>query len=95
MPKEEEQQKSIFKKFIPKNFTEKVGSGVTAIFLVFLLIWWVIGWIAVLSSIVCLGFSGSVTEKAVGFIFACTFMGPLFFVYLYYNKNYCRKIYTK
>lgn len=78
-----------------KKEENPLKSAFSVVMFIIFIIWWSIGWIAVLSSLVCLGFSGSITDKTVGFILAWTLMGPLFFIYLYFNKNYCRRTINK
>ncbi len=58
--------------------------------LIFLIIWMIIGIIAFITSIVCFGYSGSMTEKVIGLLLALIF-GPFYFLYFYLNKNYCGK----
>lgn len=57
------------------------------------ILWFLIGlvWAAsLITSLVCIGKSGTAAEKAIGVILAFL-LGPLFFfVYLYFNKAYCR-----
>jgi hypothetical protein len=59
-------------------------------FINFIIIWVILGIIAFITSIVCFGFSGSISEKVIGFILALLF-GPFYFLYFYLNKNYCGK----
>ncbi len=56
--------------------------------LIFLIIWMILGIIAFITSIVCFGFSGSITEKILGLVLAILF-GPFYWLYFYFNKNYC------
>lgn len=51
--------------------------------------WMVAGIIAFLWSIVCFGKSGTAVQQVVGLLLAL-FTGPIFFLYLYSVKNYCR-----
>ena len=71
--------------------------GKRAIFvLLFLGIWGIAGMIAFFVSIFCMFKSGTITEKAVGFLLA-VILGPLYFIYFSFNKNYCgnKKINSK
>ena len=53
---------------------------------------WVVGGIAALvMSLVCFGFSGTMTEKIVGLALAF-FLGPLYFIFYAFNKDYCRSL---
>lgn len=57
---------------------------------IFLIIWIIIGIIAFIVSLFCFGFSGSTTEKIIGLLLAI-FFGPFYFIYFFFNKNYCGK----
>lgn len=51
--------------------------------------WVVAGIVAFLWSIVCFGKSGTAVQQIVGLLLAL-FTGPIFFLYLYSVKKYCR-----
>jgi hypothetical protein len=53
---------------------------------------WVLGGIgALVMSLVCFGFSGTMTEKLLGVALAF-FLGPLYFLFYAFNKDYCRNL---
>lgn len=56
---------------------------------VFLFLWTLLGLIAFIYSLYCFGKRGSALDKAVGLILA-VLTGPLFFLYLYVNRRYCK-----
>ena len=69
-------------------------SGVGIVILIFGIIWFVAGLAAFITSLVCFGRSGETSDKVIGLLLAI-FLGPLapfYFVYLGFNKRYCRKI---
>ncbi len=57
---------------------------------IFVIVWIILGIIAFITSIVCFGFSGNITEKVLGLVLALLF-GPFYFLYFYLNKKYCGK----
>ena len=67
-------------------------AGVTFViaFWIFFLIWALLGFIAFIYSIYCFGRTGDTLEKIVGLLLAI-FFGPLYFVFFYFNKGYCKK----
>jgi hypothetical protein len=70
------------------TFLEKLGGSV----MLLVVIAWVVGGIAALvMSLVCFGFSGTMTEKVLGLALAF-FLGPLYFIFYAVNKNYCRNL---
>lgn len=74
----------------PKKEVSKSTKFAFGGLLIFLIIWMIIGIIAFITSIVCFGYSGSMTEKVIGLLLALIF-GPFYFLYFYLNKNYCGK----
>jgi hypothetical protein len=56
----------------------------------FLLLWGFTGFIAFIYSITCFGRSGSILQK-LGGLLTSTFLGPFYFIYLYFGmkSNYC------
>ena len=68
-----------------KGFIQSLG-----VVVIFVIIWVILGLIAFITSLVCFGYSGSTTEKILGFVIALLF-GPFYFLYFYLNKNYCGK----
>ena len=56
---------------------------------IFLFAWVLLGLIAFVWSLYCFRKSGSIEQKIIGF-FLAVFMGPLFFIYFRFSKNYCK-----
>lgn len=71
-----------------QTFLQKLGVSATVLFLI---LWGLAGVAAIIMSIVCFGFSGSLTEKIVGLAIAF-FLGPLYFIFYGVNKPYCRSL---
>ena len=63
--------------------------GVASFWLLFAFAWAISGLVAFVWSLVCFGRSGSGLDKAIGLLIAM-FLGPIFFLYLTFNKPYCR-----
>ena len=75
--------------------TTAVSGGMgSAIFLLiialFLFIWWIIGTVGFIMSLICFGYSGSMSDKFLGLIMAWV-TGPFYWLYYIYNSNYCTK----
>ncbi len=69
-----------------------VSAGGAVTFTILYVLWWtwiVMGLIAFVWSLVCLGRAGTPTDKAVGILMSVV-LGPFFFLYLSGNKAYCR-----
>ncbi len=64
------------------------GVKITVIIYV-LIIFVILGILALVWSFVCLGKSGTPLEKSIGVILAF-FTGPFYFIYYGFNPNYCR-----
>lgn len=56
---------------------------------IFLFVWVFLGLIAFVWSLYCFRKSGSTEQKVLGFLLA-VFLGPLFFIYFRFSKNYCK-----
>jgi len=54
-----------------------------------LIIWIVLGLIAFVYSLLCIGKTKSTTKSILGVVLA-VFLGPFYFVYLLHDKSYCR-----
>jgi hypothetical protein len=65
------------------------GASFAKALVFFLLLWFILGLIAFVYSLVCFGKSGSLLEKIIGFLLAL-FFGPFYWVYYAANSNYCR-----
>jgi hypothetical protein len=70
------------------TLAQKIGGS---FFLLFLLAWVLGGIGALIMSLVCFGFSGTMTEKIIGLALAF-FLGPLYFIFYAFNKDYCRSL---
>ncbi len=70
------------------SFLQKLSGNMA---LIVLLVWVVGGIAALIMSITCFGFSGSLGEKAIGLGLAF-FLGPLYFIFYGVNKSYCRNL---
>ncbi len=73
---------------MPEHFDSEKRGKRAAIVLLFVFIWAIAGIIAFFISIFCMFKSGTITDKAVGFLLAVV-LGPLYFIYFAFNKNYC------
>ncbi len=72
---------------------DKLSTGMIvglSFYIIFIILWAILGISGLIMSMVCFGYTGSVTEKAIGIIIAML-VGPLYWIYFYYNKNYCGK----
>jgi|LakMenE22Apr09ns_1017241.scaffolds.fasta_scaffold00042_5 hypothetical protein len=58
---------------------------------IIMLIWWFVGFIGYLMSIVCWFYNGSTTDKALGCLVACI-AGPIYWLFFIYNSNYCTRL---
>lgn len=70
------------------SFLQKLGGSVM---LLFVITWMLAGIAALIMSIVCFGFSGTMPEKVIGLVLAF-FLGPLYFIFYAVNKNYCQNL---
>ena len=67
-----------------------IATSFAIAFWIFIFIWALMGLIAFIYSIYCFGRSGDTLEKIVGLLLAI-FFGPLYFIFFYFNKGYCKK----
>ena len=67
----------------------KAVAGVMLGVVIFFALWTIIGLIAFIHSLVCMGRSGSTAEKIIGLLLAI-FFGPFFYIYFWVNKGYCK-----
>ena len=65
------------------------GGLAGTIFIVFIFLWMLFGFIAFIYSLFCFSRSGSTFDKFIGLLIAF-FTGPFFFLYLRYNSAYCK-----
>jgi hypothetical protein len=69
-----------------------LAQKISGSFMLLFLLAWVLGGIgALIMSLVCFGFSGTMTEKIIGLALAF-FLGPLYFIFYAFNKDYCRNL---
>ena len=66
-----------------------IGGGALTVIIIIGLIWWIMGFIGFIWSLVCFGKSGSTAQKIVGLLMAL-FLGPFYFIYYFVDKTYCR-----
>jgi len=66
------------------------GLAIFSVFTILLLIWAIVGFIAFVTSIVCFGKNGTMTDNIVG-LFLSIITGPFYFIYYYTMKpkGYC------
>lgn len=77
---------------VQKEDVPQIGTGLAITLLVLYVLWWIwaiMGIVAFVWSLICLGKSGSPTDKTIGIILAVLF-GPFYFLFVKYNKSYCR-----
>jgi hypothetical protein len=67
---------------------EKADTILSVIILIFLLVWIIGGIIAVIASLICLGYDAPMKDKILGVIFSII-AGPFYWIYYAYNINYC------
>lgn len=75
-----------------KNFEEsesKKMNFIGFIFLLFVLCWFLAGFIGFIFSLVCFGHSGSTFDKLLG-LFLSSMFGPFYWIYYAYNSKYCK-----
>ena len=58
-------------------------------YLIFIIIWIIIGFIAFITSLVCFGRSGTIAEKIIGLLLAILF-GPFYFIFFFADSTYCK-----
>lgn len=68
----------------------KVVAGTGIAVSLMAVVWALLGLVAFVWSLVCAGRMGSVTDKSLGILIA-VIAGPLFFLYLKFNRGYCSK----
>lgn len=56
---------------------------------IFVIFWSMAGLIAFGMSLVCFGYSGTMAEKALGFLLAL-FFGPFYWIYYLSSSTYCK-----
>jgi hypothetical protein len=59
------------------------------VFILFIFLWMLFGFIAFIYSLFCFSRSGTTFDKFIGLLIAF-FTGPFFFLYLRYNASYCK-----
>lgn len=76
----------------PQNQPNQMTSGegiAGTVFVLFIFLWMLFGFIAFIYSLFCFSRSGSTFDKFIGLLIAF-FTGPFFFLYLRYNGGYCK-----
>jgi hypothetical protein len=73
-----------------ENSYSVLGASFMIGFFILCLIWVLSGIIAFIYSIYCFGRTGDTLEKIVGLLLAI-FFGPLYFIFFYFNKGYCKR----
>ena len=68
--------------------TKTIKSGISILFII-LVIWFLVGIVAFITSLVCFGKSGTTLDKVMGLLLAI-FFGPFYFIFFAFNKSYCR-----
>ena len=57
----------------------------------FIIIWSVLGVLAFFTSLICFGFrSSSMDQKVLGLLISLV-LGPFYWLYFFFNKDYCRR----
>ena len=64
------------------------GSSTGYIILGFILLWVLLGFIALIKSIICFGSDSTMSDKFIGLLIAFV-LGPIYFIYSNVNKTYC------
>jgi len=65
-----------------------IGGVLSSYLLIFIVIWVITGLIGFISSLICFGFYGSISDKIIGLIVAFL-LGPIYWLYFSLNKDYC------
>ena len=63
--------------------------GLSAAWIVVILLWWVLGFAGLIMSSYCFDYSGSVGQKMLGLVLAI-FYGPFYWIYFLFDTGYCR-----
>ena len=77
----------------PDNKNVNIGVGFAIFYLIialFIFIWWIIGTVGFIMSLICFGYSGPMSDKFLGLIMAWV-TGPFYWLYYIYNSNYCTR----
>jgi hypothetical protein len=62
---------------------------ITIVLAVLTVAWALFGLVAFVFSLICFGYSGSVSEKVLGFLLAIL-IGPFYFIYYFASGSYCK-----
>lgn len=73
---------------IVTNDETKKGSGWFWFFLIFGLVWALLGLGAFVMALACIGYSGSTAQKIIGILLAM-FFGPFYWIYYFVSRSYC------
>lgn len=69
------------------DFTTNIIAG---LLITFMVLWSIAGIVAFITSVVCFAYKSTITEKFLGLVISI-FLGPLYWLYYYFNKSYCTK----
>lgn len=72
---------------------QQIDTSVQLIILVIIVAYLLIHAWAVIKSLLCFSKSGTTAEHIIGLLLAI-FLGPIYFIYLYANKDYCNDVIT-
>lgn len=73
---------------IVTNDDAKKGTGWFWFFLVFGLVWALLGLGAFIMALACIGYSGTTAQKIIGILLAM-FFGPFYWIYYFVSSSYC------
>ena len=88
--KEQEQKERRERKEEERNYYDFKFTLKRFFILLFLSIWFIIGIIGFVMSLICIFYKSSTSDKFLGVIIALIF-GPFFWLYYIYNNNYCNR----
>ena len=74
---------------VKQKVNKNVIFGGGMFIVIFLILWCILGIIAFVRSIMCFNSSSSTSEKIIGLALA-VFFGPIYFLYEYFNKDFCK-----
>jgi hypothetical protein len=73
---------------IETTVSQKAAGGAAIGLLLLIVVWGVVGFAAFITSLVCVGYSGTFGQKVIGLLLALIF-GPFYFIYYGFSKTYC------
>jgi hypothetical protein len=78
----------IQKNLLAEEQENKINVVFSVGFLIFILLWILIGFAAFITSLVCFGRKGTMIEKIIGLLLAI-FFGPFYFIFFFCAGDYC------